>query len=159
MRINFARAAIAGVVGTIAFDLVGFALTGTFWDIPALLGGKLFGGSALVAGVIAHYANGILLAVIYAAVAPSLWGGRWTRALTYITVETVFGVWLFMAPLLGAGPLGLKLGLLFPVIALVRHWAYAAALAAIYPVDADEAVSSPSALEQRRPARAEAQMA
>ena len=53
MRINFTRSLAAGIIGTVAFDLVGFALTGTFWDIPALLGSKLFGEGSLVAGVLA----------------------------------------------------------------------------------------------------------
>ena len=41
MKINLQKAAIAGIAGTVLFDLVGFALTGKFWDIPALLGAKL----------------------------------------------------------------------------------------------------------------------
>lgn len=152
MRINFTRAVIAGVIGTVAVDLVGFALTGTFWDIPALLGNKLFGDDALVAGVVAHYLNGALLAVIYAGVAPSLWGNRWARAMTYVTAETIFGVWLFMAPLLGAGALGLKLGAMFPLISLVRHWAYGAALAAIYPLARFEEDTMPAVSTEPQPA-------
>ena len=37
MKIDFAKAALAAVVGTLALDVLGFALTGTFWDIPTLL--------------------------------------------------------------------------------------------------------------------------
>ncbi len=135
MRINFTRAIVAGVIGTIAFDLVGLALTGKFWDVPALLASKLVGDGALPVGVATHYGIGALLAVIYAGVAPSLWGPRWARALTFITAQTVFGVWLFMLPLLGAGPLGLKAGALMPVISLLRHWAYAVPLALLVSVD------------------------
>lgn len=136
MKINFTKAAVAGIAGTILFDLAGFALTGTFWDIPALLGVKLIGEGGFALGVLAHYGNGVALAVIYAALAPSLWGSDHLRALTYITVQTVVGVYLFMLPLLGAGIFGHKLGLLVPVIVMARHWAYALALAWLYPVAA-----------------------
>ncbi len=134
MKINFQKAAIAGILGTIAFDVVGFLLTGKFWDIPGLLGAKLFGEGALIPGVLAHYGNGVVLAVIYAGVAPSLWGSRWTRSLTFITIQTITGVWFFMLPLLGLGALGLKAGIMVPVIVLARHWAYGLVVAWIDPV-------------------------
>ena len=106
MKIHWKLTILAGLIGTLAFDLLGLSLTGKWWDIPQLLGDKL--GTGQTAGVVAHYANGALLAVIYAAIAPSLWGSRLSRALTYVTAETVFGVWLFMLPLLGAGFAGLE---------------------------------------------------
>jgi len=140
MTIRFTNAIIAGLAGTVAFDLVGFALTGTFWDIPALIGSKLVPPGNLPVGVVAHYGNGVLLAVIYAGLSPSLWGSRWVRALTFVTAETIFGVWLFMLPLLGLGILGLKAGPMLPLIALVRHLAYGAALAALYPLPASHAL-------------------
>src|SRR5262249_12783142 len=43
--------------------------------------------------------------------------------------ETVFGVWLFMLPLLGLGVAGLVASPLLPVITLARHWGYALILA------------------------------
>jgi hypothetical protein len=66
--------------------------------------------------------------------------------LTFVTVETVFGVWLFMLPLLGAGPLGLKMGLAVPFITLGRHWAYGLALAWLYPKPVGLPVNQDSAL-------------
>ncbi len=48
-------AAIAGIIGTIVFDLVGFIAMGQWWDIPALLAGKI--GVGLSAGVLFHYGN------------------------------------------------------------------------------------------------------
>ncbi len=143
MKIHYLKAAIAGIVGTAAFDITGLVLTGTFWDIPALIGSKLTPAGGLAVGVVAHYANGVLLAILYGALAPSLWGPRWARALTFVTAETVFGVWFFMLPLLGLGPLGLKAGLALPFIALARHWAYGAALAALYPVAEAPAYGAP----------------
>ncbi|MGQ0551567.1 MAG: hypothetical protein ACT4PY_18085 [Armatimonadota bacterium] len=55
--------------------------------------------------------------------------------LTYVTLETVFAVWLTLFPLLGAGVAGIGAGPLMPVIALARHWAYGLALARLYPLD------------------------
>jgi len=133
MKINFQKAILAGVVGTVAFDLLGFGITGAFWDIPSLLSGKL--AAPFVAGVGLHYTIGVTLAVIYGALAPSLPGNRWVKPLVFMTAQTVLGVWLFMMPLLGAGVLGLGASAAFPVISLVRHWAYGLALGAFYPVD------------------------
>ena len=38
--INWKYAIIAGILGTILFDLAGLLLTGNWWDIPGLLGEK-----------------------------------------------------------------------------------------------------------------------
>ena len=141
MRISFAKAFLAGVAGTAVFDLLGLVLTGKFWDVPSLLDARLFGGVGLGVGVFAHYVIGVLLAVVYAGVAPSLWGSRWTRALTYITVQTVFGVYLFMLPMLGLGVFGLEAGLLLPVFSMLRHWAYALVVEAVYRTRTRSAVT------------------
>jgi len=92
--------------------------------------------------VFAHYANGALLAVIYSAVAPSLWGPRWARAATFVTAETVFGVWLFMLPLVGAGIAGLEVSAAMPFITLARHLAYGIGLALLIPVAAPQLTKS-----------------
>jgi hypothetical protein len=125
-----ASAAIAGVLGTVAFDLFGLVATGKWWDIPALLGAKI--GVGLGGGVLAHYANGVLLAVIFAALLPLFWGPYWLRALQFITLQTVFGVWLFMMPLLDMGALGLKMGAAMPVMSLLRHWVYGIVVGLVY---------------------------
>lgn len=130
-RIDWGRAVLAGVAGTVVFDVVGLLLTGR-WSVPMLLGAKL--GVGLVGGAVAHYANGAILAVIYAGMVPSLWGPDWVRALTFITAQTVFGVWLFMNPLLDMGIAGLKAGPMAPVVSLVRHWAFGLTVAFVYPV-------------------------
>lgn len=132
MQIDWKRAVLAGLSGTVIFDVLGLLLTGQWWDVPGLLGMKL--GTGLVGGVLGHYANGAILAIIYAGLAPSLWGPSWARALTYITIQTVFGVWLFMMPLLGMGIAGLKASALIPVMTLVRHWGYGLVLAWLYPL-------------------------
>ena len=132
MTINWQRTILASIVGTLVFDLMGLLLTGQWWDIPGLLGIKL--GLGVAGGVVAHYANGALLAIIYIGIAPFLWGPSWVRALTYITVETVFGVWLFMLPLLDLGVAGVNASAMFRVITLVRHWGYGVVLGWLAPV-------------------------
>jgi hypothetical protein len=135
------RTAVAGLLGTLVFDTLGLAFTGAWWDIPNLLGAKL--GSGLIGGLALHYAIGVVLALLYVAVAPQLPGNRFTKPLLFITVQTVLGVWLFMLPLLGAGPLGLGLGAMVPVFSLLRHWGYALVLGTLIPTeDTDAAVLS-----------------
>ena len=46
MAIDFRRAALAGIAGTVAFDLAGFLLTGQFWDVPGVY--------AVVLGAVYH---------------------------------------------------------------------------------------------------------
>lgn len=121
--INWQKAIIAGFLGTILFDLVGLLLTGKWWDIPGILGMKT--GLGLAYGVIGHYSNGILLAILFAGIAPSLWGPKWLRPIVFVVAETIALVWLFMLPLLGAGVAGLDMSPMMPVITLVRHLAYA----------------------------------
>ncbi|MDN3669043.1 hypothetical protein QWY93_06865 [Echinicola jeungdonensis] len=120
--INWKNAIIAGIAGTILFDVLGFILTGQWWDIPNLLGNKTGLGSAY--GVFGHYGNGILLAVLYAGIAPSLWGPYWLRPFIFITAHTIVLVWLFMFPLLGAGVAGSNAGPMKAIGSLLRHWIY-----------------------------------
>lgn len=127
MKINWTKSIIAGILGTILFDIVGFLMTGNWWDIPGLIGSKL--GFGLLGGLPVHYGNGVALAVIYAALRPSLFGPEWFRAFSYTTAQTVLIVWFFMLPLLGAGIAGWDLNKMLPVITLVRHYAYIVPLA------------------------------
>ena len=121
--INWKNAVLAGILGTILFDLVGLLVTGNWWDIPGLLGAKT--GFGLAYGVVGHYSNGILLAILFAGIAPSLWGPKWLRPIIFVVGETVALVWLFMLPLLGAGVAGLDMSPMMPVITMLRHLAYA----------------------------------
>ncbi|MBD5778366.1 hypothetical protein IEN85_02520 [Pelagicoccus sp. NFK12] len=127
MKINWTNAIVAGILGTILFDISGFLMTGTWWDIPGLIGQKL--GYGLLGGLPVHYGNGIALSVIYAALRPSLFGPEWFRAFAYTTAQTVLIVWFFMLPLLGAGIAGWDLNKALPIITLVRHYAYMVPLA------------------------------
>jgi len=120
--INWKNAIIAGVLGTILFDLFGWIMGMGWWDIPSLLGEKT--GLGLAYGVFGHFSNGALLAILYAAIAPSLWGPHWIRPFIFITAQTVALVWFFMFPLVGAGVAGLNVGPDMAIGSLVRHWVY-----------------------------------
>lgn len=121
--IHWKNAILAGILGTILFDLAGLLLTGNWWDIPGTLGAKT--GLGLAYGVIGHYSNGVLLAILFAGIAPSLWGPKWLRPIIFVTGEMIALVWLFMLPLLGAGVAGLDASPMMPVITFLRHLAYA----------------------------------
>lgn len=121
--INWKNAILAGLIGTLLFDLVGLLITGNWWDIPGILGAKT--GLGLAYGVIGHYSNGVLLAILFAGIGPSLWGPKWVRPIIFVIGETIALVWLFMLPLLGAGVAGTDMSPMMPVITLVRHLAYA----------------------------------
>ena len=136
--INWKNAILAGILGTILFDIVGFIFTGQWWDIPAILGAKT--GLGLAYGVLGHYSNGILLAILFAGIAPSLWGPKWVRPLIFVVGETVALVWLFMLPLLGAGVAGLEMSPMMPIITLLRHMTYAIPLIFLINYDLKEIV-------------------
>jgi len=120
--INWKIAILAGIAGTILFDITGLILTGDWWDIPGILGEQT--GFGLAYGVVGHFGNGILLAILYAGIAPSIFGPTWLRPFIFITVQTIVLVWLFMLPLMGAGVAGLDMGAEMAVTTMVRHWVY-----------------------------------
>jgi hypothetical protein len=125
-KINWKNAILAGVLGTILFDLAGFVSSGQWWDVPALLGEKT--GLGLAYGVFGHYSNGVLLGILYAGIGPSLWGPNWLRPLTFMAAETIALVWFFMFPLLGAGIAGVNMDPMVPVASMIRHLLFAVPL-------------------------------
>ena len=137
--INWTKAIIAGFLGTILFDLVGLLLTGKWWDIPGILGMKT--GLGFAYGLGAHYGNGVLLAVLFAGIAPSLWGPKWLRPIIFITAQMIALVWLFMLPLLGAGVAGLDASPMMPIITFLRHIAYAIPLIFLIQYDIKAIIS------------------
>jgi hypothetical protein len=138
--INWQKAIIAGFLGTILFDLVGLLLTGKWWDIPGILGAKT--GLGFAYGLGAHYGNGVLLAVLFAGIAPSLWGPKWLRPMIFITAQMIALVWLFMLPLLGAGVAGIDASPMMPVITFLRHIAYAIPLIFLIKYDIKAIIST-----------------
>lgn len=121
--INWKNAIAAGIFGTFLFDIVGLIITGNWWDIPGILGAKT--GLGLTYGVVGHYSNGILLSILFAGIAPSLWGPKWFRPILFVVAETVALVWFFMLPLLGAGVAGVDMSPTMPLITILRHIAFA----------------------------------
>ncbi|MFO7846353.1 MAG: hypothetical protein R6V27_07320 [Balneolaceae bacterium] len=121
--INWTKAILAGIAGTILFDLFGLITGSGWWDIPALLGDKT--GLGLAYGVFGHYSNGIILAILYSGIAPSLIGPNWLRPFIFTTAETIALVWFFMFPLVGAGVAGLNVGVDMAIGSMVRHWLFA----------------------------------
>ena len=121
-KINWKNAILAGLAGTVLFDVFGLVMGMGWWDIPALLGEKT--GLGLAYGVFGHFSNGALLAILYAGIAPSLWGPAWVRPFIFITAQTIALVWFFMFPLVGAGVMGLNVGPEMAIGSLVRHWVY-----------------------------------
>ena len=120
--INWKNAILAGLLGTVLFDLFGLVMGMGWWDIPGLLGEQT--GLGLAYGVFGHFSNGALLAILYTGIAPSLWGPAWLRPFIFITAQTVALVWFFMFPLVGAGVAGLNVGIDMAIGSLVRHWIY-----------------------------------
>lgn len=132
MKINWIKAGAAGVAGTVLFDIVGLLFTGTWWDIPGVLSQAI--GLPFPIALMMHYGNGIALAAIYAAMAPSLFGPGWFRAILFTSLETVMLVWFLLFPLLGLGIAGLEAGIIYPILSMTRHWAYALPLTYFFPV-------------------------
>ncbi len=135
MRINYYTAVVAGIIGTVLFDIVGLLFTGTWWDIPGALSQAV--GVPFPVALLMHYGNGVALAAIYAAMVPSLFGPSWFRAVSFVTIETLMLVWFLLFPLLGLGIAGSGGGLILPILSMVRHWAYAIPLVYFFPVRAD----------------------
>ncbi|WP_309398228.1 hypothetical protein [Cerasicoccus maritimus] len=142
MKINWIKALLAGVIGTLLFDVTGFLFTSTWWDIPNVLASAI--GVPLPVALVMHFGNGVALAAIYAALVPSLPGPGWFRALCFTTLETIMLVWFLLFPLLGLGIAGLEGGIIFPILSMSRHWLYAIPLAYYFPVNREQEHASES---------------
>jgi hypothetical protein len=124
-------AAIAGIAGTIVFDILGLVFAGQ-WDVPNAIAGML--GTGLAVGAMMHYGIGITLAVIFAGLLPLFAGPIWLRGAIFGTIQTILGVWLFMMPMMGMGIAGTEspMGFMMGFISLVRHWGYGIMLGLAY---------------------------
>ncbi len=122
-NLNFKSILLAGFIGTMMFDVFGLIMMGQWWDIPALLSGKM--SAPLTVGVIAHYMNGFFLALLFSVSKDFLLGPNWLKPLLFISIQTVVIVWLFMFPMLDLGIGGIKGGMMMPIASLMRHWVFA----------------------------------
>ena len=131
MRINWSRAALAGLLGTAAMTAVGVwvaPLMGLPPMNPALLlAGKMGGSVAL--GWLGHLMLGSVLALFYAAVAPRLPGPAWMRGALYglaLWLLTQLAVLPMMGRALFSGSAATALG------SLLGHLVYGVVLGATY---------------------------
>ncbi|EFI53080.1 DUF6789 family protein [Afipia sp. 1NLS2] len=95
---------------------------------------QMSGAASPAVGWLAHFFIGtILWGALYAWLDPFLPGQHWFRGAIFAT-----GAWLVMMvvmmPMAGAGLLGLHLGMMAPIAALILHWIYGAVLGGIYGV-------------------------
>lgn len=133
MSLNFSKAVSAGIAGTIVMTIIaGFVapMMGMPPMNPAdMLAGQM-GGSMLL-GYVAHFMIGIVLALGYALLAPSLPGATWMRGALYavapwllaqVAIMPMMGMPLFSGSMVMAG------GSLF------GHLMYGAVVGAVYGV-------------------------
>jgi uncharacterized membrane protein YagU involved in acid resistance len=131
MNISFARAVVAGIVGTAVMTVVGLWIA-PMMGMPPMNPAEMLAGAmgGLVAlGWIAHFMIGSILAVIYALVAPALPGAPPVRGALYgiapflvaqIVVMPMMGMPLF------SGSMVVAMG------SLIGHLIYGAVVGGIY---------------------------
>ena len=131
MTLNYRNAVLGGIAGTAVMTVMSVYLA-PMMGIPRMnpaemLAGQM--GGSLMMGWLAHLMVGIVLAVGYALVAPSLPGAPWLRGATYglapwlllqVAVMPMMGMPLFSGSMVMAGG------------SLVGHLIYGAVLGAIY---------------------------
>jgi uncharacterized membrane protein YagU involved in acid resistance len=131
MTRNWGKAIVAGLIGTLVMTVVGLyvaPLMGLEPMNPAVMLAGQMGGNMML-GWIAHFMIGIILAVIYAIVAPSIPGAPVVRG-------ALFGIapWLFamviMMPMMG---MPMFMGAMMPALgSLMGHVIFGAVVGAIY---------------------------
>jgi len=138
-----AEAIVAGLIGTAVAGLVvlvGYAvaqsLAGTSGPLGAAFGALAVNTATqtvadrMALAVLTHFAVGLVLAVVYAAVAePRLVGPGWWRGMLFSLVPWLLSVAVIL-PVLGGGFLGLGLGAaILPAFGnLIAHLAYGGSL-------------------------------
>jgi len=144
-------AMLAGLLATVEMGTLQVVVLTVFTELPASLPERVLRAlvslspagygvlpsplTAPVAGLL-FIPAGILWAVVYALwVEPPLPGPDWLKGLMFSLIPTVFS-WLVVLPVLGAGPLGLRLdvGQVLVTGELVRHAVYGVALGLTYPL-------------------------
>lgn len=131
MKIQWIRAAAAGIIGTAVMTLVGawiVPMLGMPASNPALMVAGILGGSTLL-GWIGHFAIGIMLALIYAAVMPSLAGAPAGRGAMFSLAPWLVAM-LVVSPLLGLGFFLSSGALAF--VSLISHLFYGLAMGSYY---------------------------
>jgi hypothetical protein len=135
---RFIAAIVAGLVGTVAFNTVMYvdvATTGIPLDLTRVLGSLLVGQDGLTdaAGNIFHFANGIGLAIFYIFVFVPISMRvtkqyKWYYGIVYGVMIAVGPIFFGLFPAMGAGIAGMAISPLVPLMTIVRHIAFGAAL-------------------------------
>ncbi len=131
MNVNFGRAALAGIIGAAMMTVVGLydaPMMGIPEMNPAAMLADQMGGSAVM-GWIAHFMIGMILAVVYAAVAGSLPGPLVVRGALYALAPWLLAQVVVM-PMMGmgffSGAVNLAMG------SLIGHIIYGGVVGATY---------------------------
>ncbi len=131
MNINYGKAVAGGLVGTVLMTIVGLFLAPMMgipkMDPAAMLAGAMGGHLAL--GWAAHFMIGIVLALIYAAVASWLPGPPWLRGAWYGVAPWLM-LELAVLPMMGM-PLFAG-SVVLAAASLVGHFVYGGTVGAIY---------------------------
>ena len=130
-RSKFVNLVLAGIIATVAFDMVMYAdmaITGVPLDIPKTLGSLAVGESQFASpvGHLIHLGNGISIALVFGYVALPI-SKRIAKtsiivyAISFAVVETVVALWFGMLPAIGGGIAGLEISPLVPAMTMIRH--------------------------------------
>jgi membrane protein DedA with SNARE-associated domain len=144
-------AVLAGLLATVEMGTLQVTVLAIFSELPASLPERVLRAlvslspagygvlpsplTAPVAGLL-FIPAGVFWAIVYVLwMEPRLRGPDWLKGMMFSLVPTVFS-WLVVFPLLGAGPLGLRLdvGQVLAVSELARHAVYGVALGLSYPL-------------------------
>ncbi|MBS3926324.1 MAG: hypothetical protein KGZ34_06515 [Nitrosarchaeum sp.] len=135
---KFVLVIIAGIFGTIAFDVamyVDIAITGVPLDIVGLLGSLAVGESEYTqtVGHVIHFANGIGLALLFGYIALPI-SKKIIKlpivvyAIIFSIIENIIAVWFVMLPILGAGIAGVNIAPEVALMTLSRHIVFGTAI-------------------------------
>jgi hypothetical protein len=129
-------AIVAGLVGTVAFNIVMYidvATTGIPLDLTRVLGSFVVGqdGPTDAAGNIFHFANGIALAMLYVFVFLPISKrvtkrNKWYYGIIFAVMVAVGPIFFGLFPALGAGIAGVGISPLVAPMTILRHIAFGA---------------------------------
>lgn len=131
MRINWGKAILAGLIGTAVMTMVGLWVA-PMMGIPRMNPAEMLAqpmGGSIVLGWVGHFMVGVVLAIIYALVAPRLPGPFWARGALYGIAPWLVAQ-LVVIPMMGmpvfSGSIVMAMG------SLIGHLVYGAVVGAVY---------------------------
>ena len=131
MNIDFKKAILAGLIGTAVMTMVGVWVA-PMMGIPPMNPAEMLAqsmGGRILLGWIGHLMIGVVVAIIYAAVAPRLPGPTWARGALYGIAPWLMAQ-LVVIPMMGmpvfSGSFAMAAG------SLLGHLIYGAVVGAVY---------------------------